>query len=321
MFDKSFFNERSYEGLWTHYKKTFLPIFIATIFSFAFILFFELISIGLQIAHVSKLGLAELTNSGPYAKWSVNDGFKQGLTLLYLFTLPSFVIVIFTLSIVYISISIAKGKKEKDFSNLAGWPVIAYLVTFINSIIFVITLVFTRFENIDAISIIRITIQVISAITTIVFYLLFIRRYMWVKSSYIVVKQYLESIRIQNELKNDPNFQNIFSFINRYSENNNNFEEESKNNNNNSSELSEKEAKRKENFDKLMELPNEKLFDAAKGLFISGYETMSKEKLVNILLDIFEKQEQDKQNYSSNEKEEIKIEETDAVESDNLEEK
>ncbi|WP_423458625.1 hypothetical protein [Mycoplasmopsis bovis] len=54
-----------------------------------------------------------------------------------------------------------------------------------------------------------------------------------------------------------------------------------------------------------MNLPNEKLYDAAQKLYISGYQSMEKAALANLILDILEQQEAkkraEKENVKNNE--------------------
>ncbi len=67
------------------------------------------------------------------------------------------------------------------------------------------------------------------------------------------------------------------------------FNEKTDDNNN---EANPAKIAREKNYERLMNLPNEKLYDVfAQKLYISGYQSMEKAALANLILDILEQQE------------------------------
>nr|WP_307938589.1 hypothetical protein [Mycoplasmopsis bovis] len=81
------------------------------------------------------------------------------------------------------------------------------------------------------------------------------------------------------------------------------FNEKTDDNNN---EANPAKIAREKNYERLMNLPNEKLYDVfAQKLYISGYQSMEKAALANLILDILEQQEAkkraEKENVKNNE--------------------
>ncbi|MGV2392876.1 UNVERIFIED_CONTAM: hypothetical protein O8I53_07790 [Campylobacter lari] len=123
---------------------------------------------------------------------------------------------------------------------------------------------------------------------------------MQIKSAYIIVLQMKQFEELQKNLGQNPYFANLSNLFNTSNINSTaSFANvENQEYQNEEEPVNAKDFERKKNFDKLMNLSNDKLYEAAQGLYISSYQNMPKEKLVNIILDIFEQQKQREEYFS-----------------------
>lgn len=301
MFDKSFRYETTYEGLWKYEKKTFRPTFIATIFSF-FIVFLAFLSFGTVL-------MIFMNSILDYAQSKSVDQTKIKYEIIGKMAMNFGVALYAAVMIIFISIAIARGYKEKNFTRLPLWPIYSYL--FISILLlwrFISAFIDLRRGNVASTSDEKValflqltaTLTSVFSILIITFYFLFVKRFAIIRAVYFNIKRIKElenltpGIReflsnLQNELMKD-----------RKKENDSKDAEEEKELTQTPDEI--KQSKREKHFKKLVDLPNEKLFNIAKQLYISGYDEMPKEELAILILDILDQQQFNKQN---EEKEEI----------------
>ncbi|WP_027120364.1 MFS transporter [Mycoplasmopsis lipofaciens] len=304
-YNKDFMKITDGEKLWAMEKKRFRPFIIASIFAFAFLTIVAILN------WLFPLALNNIWKKANSAAFSDNSGKIDIDKLQYVFNSTVIWSSIFVFAaiamLVYFIIGISKSYKSKTFIKLYNWPIAVYGVyTF-----FQIIWLFWSFRVLihpQTISMEEVYYKIYSSLTavlTILFYFLFVRQMKYIKFAFLNVERVKQLKRFEEEMKQyDKN--NIFNNLFGFNPSQNNEKNDSNNTKNNVEEaeiVDEKSKQRKDNFDKLIKLPNEKLYLAAQKLYIHGYEKMSKEELVNLILDINDQKQNVKKSDDSQSKE------------------
>lgn len=297
MFNKNYQFETTIEGLNKHYEKSFKPVFIGTIIAFVF---YTIVSFGLAIFDltVTKTFLADAKEM-VYAKAEANqEAIYSSIFANWIFTITQYFItgVLFLVMVIMLGVSILKGKKNKNFSSLPIWQIFVYLLITIFAISTLIIRLITgqKWNNLKPYNIVPPIVEGISSIVMLILYFIFLRRYALIRAIYINVTRIMEAQKFmqENPSMNEfmTNLSNLLSNGNAAAIDNTNDDEILAGANTLLRDEEEKMQQRQKQYDKLMQLPNEKLYEIAKALYISGYQSMQKDELSNLILNIFEQE-------------------------------
>ncbi|MGY5139680.1 hypothetical protein ACUZ9N_03005 [Mycoplasmopsis gallinarum] len=124
-------------------------------------------------------------------------------------------------------------------------------------------------------------------IVNIFLYLIIIRALNFLTVIFMISFQFEKTQEMMNSLKNNSEFNNLFSSLGINVPNNKNEQGSIRE----TVELNEAEQKRKIQYDRLVNVPNEKLYEIANKLYIFQPEKLEKEELINAILDIVMKNE------------------------------
>ncbi|MBZ4226629.1 hypothetical protein [Mycoplasma tauri] len=326
MFNFNYKPEQGYEDLWKH-EKSFKTVFIITLVSFLIMALFYY-SIG--ILEASYNGAIKEFIQKNIEKSNVDNGhkselFRQSEQLFYFGIATRFIIGSLILGFgIAMLISIIFGYKRKNFSKIIKWPNTVYFVlSFYLFYIAISTLFAGNFTDsgvpkYNDFKVAYSVITVIGAIVLFISYFIFARKYTVIKTLYLNIEKAIEAKKQMEEnpelLEFYKNIEQAFNGLVASSEQAEYNNETTSNQFNNSNEQEPKnKSKRDEYFEKMMLLPNEKLYAFAEKLYISGYENMEKETLANLILDIFEKQERDKEVNKNLNNDEIVVEPKESI--------
>ncbi|TQF63894.1 hypothetical protein BA183_03890 [Mycoplasmopsis bovis] len=320
MFDNHFRFEASFDGLWKHEKKTFRPIFIATFVSFILLILYFIVMASFDLAYIKVAGQAFEEN--PPKGFSPDYMKSMHLFWIIFKYVASAGIIVST---ILMFISVLQGYKKKNFAKIYTWPLTIYfIILFVNIWNSVSAIIQGRDINASGIKdfstyiLVRMILTILFTIILAVAYFVFVRKYMFIKAAYITVQKYEEA---QKQLEDNPELRELVQNIQAafggdlssktnesgsYSaEGENESEEFNEKTDDNNNEVNPAKIAREKNYERLMNLPNEKLYDAAQKLYISGYQSMEKAALANLILDILEQQEAkkraEKENVKNNE--------------------
>ncbi|TQC54021.1 hypothetical protein E1I18_01010 [Mycoplasmopsis mucosicanis] len=200
-------------------------------------------------------------------------------------------------AVIYFSIdwviSVFKSYKNKSFRFLSNNTLIFYGILSFVAVLQLISLFFTKLNNsnqqLNPVRIINLVTQVFLNVLLVVFYYVFFRK---TKKIYVLFAQ----VHQHEEMMKQPEYKQLVESVQDLINNANNAassssasQSESQQNQNDEEEaIIVNAAKEKEDkyYKRLLELPNEKLFEIAKKLSISGYETMEKEELARTIITI-----------------------------------
>ncbi|WP_338822706.1 hypothetical protein [Mycoplasmopsis felifaucium] len=291
MFNVDYRTETTIEGLNSHYKKTFKPIFITWLVSLMILAIVMLALTIYVVIDYSRVYVSaiDFTNSRGL------NGFDELMKQKLIFSITKYASLTVLLSLMFsFSLSaILKGKKAKDFSQLPVWP---SFVMFTLALFSLFSIEWEVFKGVfrgypveiqQFLLIVSIS-QIIFSILCWIIVILVAFKMTGIRNAYINVYRYIES---QKFLKENPGIQEFMNSLMKSVNPDYTPEEQVVAAEENIEAEGEKQILiREKHFKKLMDMPNEKLFEIAQTLYISGYSTMEKEKLVNLILDIFEKE-------------------------------
>ncbi|EIN15237.1 Hypothetical protein, predicted transmembrane protein [Mycoplasmopsis agalactiae 14628] len=345
MFNSHFRFEASFEGLWKHEKKTFRPIFITTFVSFIILILYFIVTASLDLAYINV------------ANEFFNKSTDTNFTPEYLKNMHLFWIIFkyvasagILVSTILMFLSVLQGYKKKNFAKIYSWPLTIYfIILFVNIWNSVSAIIQGRGVNSSGhlefsnYILARMILTILFTIILAVAYFVFVRRYMLIKIAYINVQRYEEA---KKQLDENPELKELVQNIQAafggqldakpsdYSaEGTEEADESEPEKMDKDEELDPAKLAREKNYKKLMDLPNDKLYDAAQKLYISGYQSMEKATLANLILDILEQQEAKKRaekenvqsvqktNKSGSDGEIVEAEARDILEDDNSEKK
>ncbi len=302
-------------------KKTFRPIFIATFVSFILLILYFIVMASFDLAYIKVAGQAFEEN--PPKGFSPDYMKSMHLFWIIFKYVASAGIIVST---ILMFISVLQGYKKKNFAKIYTWPLTIYfIILFVNIWNSVSAIIQGRDINASGIKdfstyiLVRMILTILFTIILAVAYFVFVRKYMFIKAAYITVQKYEEA---QKQLEDNPELRELVQNIQAafggdlssktnesgsYSaEGENESEEFNEKTDDNNNEANPAKIAREKNYERLMNLPNEKLYDVfAQKLYISGYQSMEKAALANLILDILEQQEAkkraEKENVKNNE--------------------
>ncbi|MBU4693414.1 hypothetical protein KQ878_00750 [Mycoplasma zalophidermidis] len=210
--------------------------------------------------------------------------------LIYNILIPLLYIAIWVwISISYI-LGMIKSYQNKSFEHLkpgtATFFGIMSFISFFQIITFFISKGNTSNTKLNTLQILQLVLPIIISFLTISLYYGFVRETKFIYIAFANAKQFelIKTIGQSTNMFSDLN--NIF--------NHNSVSPESSQNQMPNQPADETEAEivktdRQQKIEKLLMLPNYRLYEIAKKLYISGYEKMEKEELVNKIIDITDK--------------------------------
>ncbi|KUH47538.1 Rho termination factor N-terminal domain-containing protein [Mycoplasmopsis meleagridis] len=307
-YSKEYMKTKKVDELWGKYNKPYFQYFIFG--SLASYIFAALVFLAIFITYIILRSnyISELTT---YLNAYINNSSSSMVAIapeqqaaVYFNSEVSIngIIFIVSLALVFHFIySLVKNIEQKNYqklSILASFIFLIYILyNFVNLIINLFGgLVGTKklFDfNILPIWSSFNLIRLITPIVLLILYLVFVRYLRKIKIAFINAYHHEEMLKAQEMFKNqDLNFNDFFSqFMNRaeYQTSENSKQNEVTENNinkNNSSDIEKEKAKTKREiyFDKINQLPNNKLFEMAEKLYISGYSKMTREELIEAIL-------------------------------------
>ncbi|QSF13416.1 hypothetical protein [Mycoplasma sp. Mirounga ES2805-ORL] len=306
-YNKDFLKSENTQELWDKNKKQFSFFIWGTIATFIFLIVFALVNVGLLLFFRDTI-VTKQNSLGDKA--GVQDTFQWPFGFWLVVSVLSII------SLVSFLISFIKSKQQKNYSTLNTLATYFISLTTFALFVFSFNFLFRINENFVFHEKLLYGIKISGAVILIILWFAFVRFIKLIKAAFIRAAQ-IEQFK---KMASDPNsflkeiFGNtgLFNNINSETENSNN--DSSEDNSKQKDDKSSKEndsSERKEKFDKLVNLPNEKLFRAAKQLYISGYESMTKEELANKILDTIE-QEKKRKEFKEQQKEQEDSNVTDA---------
>nr|WP_307926447.1 APC family permease [Mycoplasmopsis bovis] len=277
MFDNHFRFEASFDGLWKHEKKTFRPIFIATFVSFILLILYFIVMASFDLAYIKVAGQAFEEN--PPKGFSPDYMKSMHLFWIIFKYVASAGIIVST---ILMFISVLQGYKKKNFAKIYTWPLTIYfIILFVNIWNSVSAIIQGRDINASGIKdfstyiLVRMILTILFTIILAVAYFVFVRKYMFIKAAYITVQKYEEA---QKQLEDNPELRELVQNIQAafggdlssktnesgsYSaEGENESEEFNEKTDDNNNEANPAKIAREKNYERLMNLPNEKLYDA-----------------------------------------------------------
>ncbi|WP_029513148.1 hypothetical protein [Mycoplasmopsis primatum] len=311
MFNRNFRFETSFDDLWKHEKTTFRPIFIVTFVSFLLFALTFIVNATLALVYIESIkNYININSNIPNKELSINARLI-GIIVNYAFGLTTLIVLGFMIA------SVVKGYRKKNFSKIYTWPVTVYFVILIFHI-FQTVMTFFGLSNVikssgvagyDQYNTIQLVFETLSTIILSLAYFIFIRKYVLIKFAYVNIQKMIDA---QQQINENPELKELFknieqafnmsgvsqSTFNFGTENTSEVKKEKADD-----EVSEQANQRKSNYEKLMNLPNEKIYNAAEKLYISGYRNMEKATLVNLILDILDRQKAKKEQEDTSVKE------------------
>ncbi|MBU4690387.1 hypothetical protein KQ874_01620 [Mycoplasma sp. ES3157-GEN-MYC] len=273
---RQYLNINSTAELWKLEKTTFRKYVIGSLISI-------LIVTAVILVHQISQFILQYKN-GMFATKTDNSS-----VLIYVL-IPLFYIAIWVwISISYI-LGMIKSYQNKSFEHLkpgtATFFGIMSFISFFDIITFFISKGNTSNVKLNTLQIIQVVLPILISFLTISLYYGFVRETKFIYIAFANAKQFelIKTIGQSTNMFSDLN--NIF--------NHNSMSPESSQNQRPNQPVNETEAEivksdRQQKIEKLLMLPNHRLYEMAKKLYISGYEKMEKEELVNKIIDITDK--------------------------------
>ncbi|MCE6061947.1 APC family permease [Mycoplasmopsis agalactiae] len=314
MFNNHFRFEASFEGLWKHEKKTFRPIFISTFVSFIILILYFIVTASLDLAYINVANeiFDKSTDKNFSPEYLKN---MHMFWIIFKYVASAGILV----STILMFLSVLQGYKKKNFAKIYSWPLTIYfIILFVNIWNSVSAIIQGRGINstgdvaFSNYILVRMILTILFTIILAVAYFVFVRKYMFIKIAYINVQRYEEA---KKQLDANPELKELVENIqaafggqleSKPSDYSAEGTEESADSEpekmDKDDEVDPAKLAREKNYKKLMNLPNEKLYEAAQKLYISGYQSMEKATLANLILDILEQQEAKKRAENSSSK-------------------
>ncbi|WP_029512856.1 hypothetical protein [Mycoplasmopsis iners] len=281
-------NAKDPKELWNKYEKPYFRYGIfGTLASFIVVFAIFLTKFVLTIVNKQEL-IREISSS--YA------GQKSGeeITSLYNGSLAwsGVILVISMLLLFWISYGIIMSYKSKTFLKISRVPLMLFFVYLFSTIInFILSI--TNYGDLwksatDYPAKITLTIiEIVSMLVFLILYIVFVRLVSRIQAAFVRATQYQQMLKLQEDLAKSG-IQNEFlaNLFGAPIDKEKNINEETTSSTYTEEDVKETVAKsqREQNKEKLMEQPNSKLFEIAEKLYIRGYQSMTREELVETIL-------------------------------------